>query len=133
MLVEMFANWREIKIVFTQNLRGESFSYMKKSKEKMFRGNLFARESVGFVCAAESASLLLLLSGKSTEAELALLLGSIFFHTSPKAFGEPKNVWDRVLSSRGNPRSKCSVSISGLPDCLASYVAEKITRRASSV
>src|SRR5215831_2292565 len=39
----------------------------------------------------------------------------------------------RALSSRIKPRSKCSVSIYGLPYWLASYLAKKITRRAFSV
>ena len=46
---------------------------------------------------------------------------------------ERRNRLVRLLSSRIKPKSRCSVSIEGLPYWLASYRAKKITRRAFSV
>src|SRR5215469_9332649 len=76
------------------------------------------------------------LRGTSTEVEMRsriVIRASISFRMDSMEPCWRRKRLARALSSRIKPRSKCSVSMYGLPYWLASYLAKKITRRAFSV
>src|ERR1022692_4656908 len=58
---------------------------------------------------------------------------SICFRMDSTAACERRKRFASALSSRSRPRRRCSVSMYGLPNWLASYRAKKITLRAFSV
>src|SRR5579859_1992285 len=77
-----------------------------------------------------------LLKGRSTEVETfsrIVVCPSICLRMDSTDACERRKRLVNALSSRNRPSSRCSVSIYGEPNWLASYLAKKITRLAFSV
>ena len=120
---QLFADGGKPQAALVQNLGGEAFLFAQQTQQQMLGADVLVAEPLGFLGAIGQHALALV-AQRQIDGRGNLLANrgvpSICLRMDSTAACERRNRFASVLSSRNRPRSRCSVSMNGLPNWLAS-------------